>query len=478
VKTIKNIFDTFKTRYVRYGGYAAMITLATVLGLIFINLIVQQLSPQFDLTKNKLFSLSEQTLQVVDKLENPVTVYGLWEPGKETRQVKEVLDRYAARSKNFRLEIVDPDKNPGLISKYDKEGKGVDKGSLIVEGEKGYRIIGNMDLYDINYADPQNPQITGFSVEKRITGALLYVSAGVTPVIYEITGHKEKSLFDMGMKETVERENYSLKQLNLLQSDIPEDASCLILNGPKADFAKGEIDRILAYLEKGGRLFVLMDFQSGPAPNLNQLLAGYGIQWDFGVVVEMNKNYNTGNPFHAAPDLGSHEIVAPLRQHNTPVILQFAQGIRVLDVKRRTIEIEPLLQTSRDSFLRVDLSNNSPTLSGSDKEGPVLVAAAVKEVLDYQTNKETRLVAVGSGTVLEPLSLFGQVPGNIDLFMNSITWLQDRPESISVRSKSLITFPMNVTGLHIIIFGLLFVVLIPLAFFGAGLITWLKRRHL
>jgi hypothetical protein len=192
----------------------------------------------------------------------------------------------------------------------------------------------------------------------------------------------------------------------------------------------------------------------------------------------MNKNYNTGNPFHAAPAFGSHEIVAPLQQHSTPVILQFAQGLRVLDVKRRTIEIEPLLQTSPNSFLRSDLSNNSPNISGTDKEGPVLVAAAVKEVLDYQTNKETRLVAVGSGTVLEPLNPFGQIPGNIDLFMNGIAWLQDRPESTSVRSKSLITFPMNVTGLHIIIFGLLFVVLIPLAFFGAGLITWLKRRQL
>ena len=180
-------------------------------------------------------SLSDQTLQVIDKLDEPVTVYGLWEPGKETRQVKEVLDKYVARSRNFRLEVIDPDKNPGLIARYDKEGRGIERGSLIVEGKKGFKVIRTMDLYDINYANPQNPQVTGFSVEKRITSALLYVSSGTTPAIYELAGHKERSLIELMMKEQVERENYTLAQLNLLQSDIPADASALIINSPKAD---------------------------------------------------------------------------------------------------------------------------------------------------------------------------------------------------------------------------------------------------
>lgn len=476
---LKNLItQSLKTRQVKYGGYAALITLVVVIGLIFANLIIQTLAPQFDLTHNKLFSLSEQTAQVLETIKSPVTIYGLWEPGKESQQVKEVLDKYTAKSKNISLEIIDPDKNPGLVMKYDKTKEGIEKGSLIIEGEKGFKVLSSMDLYDVNYANPQNPQITGFSVERRVTGALLYVSSGVTPVIYEITGHKGKALFDLAMKPVIERENLDIQQINLLQTEIPEDASCLIINGPKEDLSKGETEKILSYLEKGGRLLLLADFQAGPAPNLNSMLGSYGIQFDYGVVVEMNKNYNTGNPFHAAPDMGDHEIVRPMREQNTPVILQFAEGLRILDVKRRTVEIEPLLSTSNSSFLRVDLSNNSPSLAGTDKPGPVLVAAAVKETLDYEKKTETRIVVVGSGTLLEPLSLFGQVPGNTDLFMNGVTWLQDRPETIAVRSKSLITMPMNVSGLEMALFGLLFVMIIPLALFGAGLFVWLKRRHL
>jgi hypothetical protein len=62
--------------------------------------------------------------------------------------------------------------------------------------------------------------------------------------------------------------------------------------------------------------------------------------------------------------------------------------------------------------------------------------------------------------------------------MNSLTWLEDRPENISVRSKSLFVLPMRLNALHIIVFGLLFVIVIPLALFVGGLVIWLKRRHL
>lgn len=470
--------ESLETRQVKYGGYAAIITLAVIIGLVLVNLIFQQLSPQFDLTQNKLFSLSDQTQQVLGKLDEPVTIYGLWEPGKESQQIKEVLDNYASRSKNIHLHIVDPDTNPGLMMKYDREGRGMDKGSLIVEGSKGFRVIRMMDMYDVNYMNPQNPQITGFSVEKRVTDALLYVSTGITPVIYEITGHKEVSLIDMMMKDTVERENYELKQLNLMQSEIPEDAAALVINSPSTDYDSGETEKILTYLEGGGKLLIAMDFRTGLATNLNDMLASYGLKFDFGLVIELDKNYNTGNPFHVIPDFGNHEIVAALQERKTPAILSLSRGLSILDMKRRTIEVEPLLASSRNSMLRIDLSSDSPALQETDQPGPILMGVAVREQLEDDPQKETRIVAFSCGEILSPLDPFGQVPGNIDLFMNGITWLEDRQETLSVRSKNLMTMPLYLGGWQIVIYALLFVGVIPLALFGAGLFTWLRRRHL
>jgi ABC-type uncharacterized transport system involved in gliding motility auxiliary subunit len=77
------------------------------------------------------------------------------------------------------------------------------------------------------------------------------------------------------------------------------------------------------------------------------------------------------------------------------------------------------------------------------------------------------------------LSLAAQgIDGNRDLFMNSLTWLQDRPENITIRAKSLYLLPMRMNLGQIIIFGALFIFIVPVVFFTAGFVVWLKRRHL
>ncbi|MDR2101837.1 MAG: GldG family protein, partial [Treponema sp.] len=244
-------FESLHTRYIKYGGYAALVTIAVIAGLILINLIFQQISPQFDLTKNKFFSLSDESIKVIESIESPVIIYGLWEPGRENTQIKEVVDLYIARNRNIHLEIVDPDKNPGLLTKFDKNNEGLPSGAIIVEGPKGFKVLSLYDMYDISYANPQSPQITGNAIERRITSALLYAGSGETPAVYEISGHNEIPLSDLRMQDLIERENFSLKQLNLILSDIPADASVLVLNSPRSDFSPGETEKLLGYLEKG-----------------------------------------------------------------------------------------------------------------------------------------------------------------------------------------------------------------------------------
>jgi ABC-type uncharacterized transport system involved in gliding motility auxiliary subunit len=89
---------------------------------------------------------------------------------------------------------------------------------------------------------------------------------------------------------------------------------------------------------------------------------------------------------------------------------------------------------------------------------------------------QARIVAIGGGSLLS-LAVRG-FDANRDLFMNSLTWLQDRPENITVRSKSLYLLPMRVNLVQVIVFGVLFIFVFPMAFFITGFVTWLRRRHL
>jgi hypothetical protein len=474
---IKTISESFKTRQVRYGGYAALITLAVIAGLILVNLITGQFSPQVDLTSSSLFSLSEQTIQVLDSIESPVTIYGLWRPGEENPDVTTVLDLYLARNKNLHLNIVDPDRNPGLVMRFDKDKAGISSGAVIVEGAKGFKVISSMDMYDWSYSE-SGRSVTGVAVERRITSALLFAGSGETPVIYELSGHNEVSLADFGLTETVERENYALKQINLVQSDIPSDASAIIINAPQSDLTRQDADKILDYLEKGGRLLLLVDYRVREGALLNEVLASYGLHLDYGRVIEGNLEYIAfGYPNMVVPDPAEHDITSPLMDKATsPLVLPDAMGISELTTKRRTVEIKPILVSSSDSYLRTDLTETSQTRVASDRQGPFTLAASAMDPSWIQGNQsQARIVVIASANML---ALNQQIPWNQDFFMNSLTWLEDRPETLSLRSKSLFVLPMRLNGLQLLIFGALFVIIIPLAFFISGFVTWLKRRHL
>ena len=480
IRGITHIRESFKTRQTRYGGYAALITIAVIAGLILVNLIVGQLSPQLDLTQSKLYSLSEQTQQVLGQINTPVKIYGMWKPGEESQDIMTVVNLYLAKNKNLSLQVIDPDKNPGFVTKYDKEKKGISRGSLIVEGDKGFKVIGPYDMYDFT----QNQQgggssVTGVAVERRMTSALLFVGTGITPIVYELTGHGEIALSALNFQDTVERENFSLKSLNLLLTAIPDDASVIIINGPRRDIGDAEAQKLLDYLGKGGRLLVLADYNIGTLTNLNNVLASYGVAFQYGVTVETNSNYMINLPFSEIPDMVDHDITKPLADKSkTPVLLQGAMAITPLDTKRRTVDIKPLMTTSSGAYLRTDLTNNAAGKIPSDVSGPLVLGMAIMDPSYIQgTEPQARIVLIGCSNLL-PIAAQVGVDSNRDMFMNSLTWLGDRPESISVRSKSLYLLPMRLNLVQIVIFGGLFILIIPIAFFITGFVTWLKRRHL
>jgi len=480
IKGLKYIRDSFKTRHFKYGGYAALITLAVIVGLIVINLIIGQFTIQIDMTESGLFSLSEQTTQVLDQINEPVNLIGLWRPGEENPQLVQVIDLYRSKSRNIRFEAKDLNRNPSLTQQYDTNNTGLQPGSLIVEGPKGFKVIAPGDMYDYMYNQRGGRQVTGLAMERQITAALVYAATGTTPVIYEIMGHyQEYTLADIGMQDLIEKENFFVRQINLFQSDIPEDAAGLILSTPRLDLSRAEADKILDYLESGGRLFVTVDYRIGELTLLNEVLASYGMQVEFGRLIENDRNYTAGFPYIEYLEFfPEHEITKPLMDQRMPVLLANSMGITETPAKRRSVELKPLLTSSGNSFIRTDIFDTSVTMSATDIPGPIDIGMTATDPYWIDPNNpvpQARIVVIACGTVLE---MAGYSPGNIDLYMNSITWLVDRPETLTVRSKSMFLLPMRINENLMIIYGIIIVILIPLGFFISGFVIWLRRRHL
>ncbi|HHU82370.1 MAG TPA: GldG family protein [Firmicutes bacterium] len=478
MKNLK-ILASFQTKKFKYGGHATLLTVIVVVLLIVLNLLVEQVPVKLDLTENRLFTLSEQTLQILDRLEQDVAIYGVAEPGKENRMVDEVARRYSRRTPRVSVEYLDPYRQPAFIRQFDPEGKGINEGSYIVASGDKYRVIDRWELFNINYQNPFQPEVTGLVAEERFTSAIMYVTAEKNPKVYALKGHGEEEL-PLNLRERLRHENYELKELTLVGKEkLPEDLDLLLVFSPKRDLTVEEEEKIREFLAAEGRALFILNWYVADLPTFQSLLRSYGLKLQPAVIVEGDADRHAGNPVWLLPEMKEHEILTPLVNERMPVLFPLAQALEILDVRRRSLEFTPLLTTSAKAWGKVDPNPATAEKEPGDLDGPFTVAIAVvdKEWTEATGELETRLVVTANSHFLATQFLI-QVPGNLNFIMNSLNWLSDREDVISIRPRSLIHLSLRMSGWQKLIYSGIVVILIPLLALGAGVVVWLRRRHL
>ncbi|MEZ0537003.1 GldG family protein [Caldicellulosiruptoraceae bacterium PP1] len=483
MKVDLNFKASFRNRKFKYGGYAALITAFVLVILIVANLLVSQIPLKLDMTQNKLYSLSDQTIKALKDLKKDITIYALYATGNENEIVNQFLKKYEDSSKRISIKYIDPYKNPGLVKQYDKSGAGIDEGSLIVVSGSKFRVIGKYDMIEYNVDNTTGQtNVTGLKLEQLLTPAILYVTSDTNPVLYELQGHGEDTIIKLGVSSDFESANFEIKDLNLLTSGkVPDDATAVVVISPKNDLTDKETTILKNYFSKGGRALFLMDVVSNKLNNFNKIFESFGINLAQGVVMEGDNNNNAGNPIWILPKLESHEIVDPISSSNMYVLFPGSQAITEAKLKKRTLTIENLLTTTNNSWLRTNLKDNSLTKGKDDKSGPFALAVAVTDKAQGLNNmlkpKDAKIVVMASAVFLNE-QYSKQVPGNLNLVVNSLNWLQEKKTDIQIASKDLTIERLNISTTQSLIVSGIAVIVIPVIIFLAGLSVWLRRRHL
>ena len=107
------------------------------------------------------------------------------------------------------------------------------------------------------------------------------------------------------MLDDIADENISVESLSLLTIDkIPQDYECIIINAPTTDISATEKDVLLTYLKAGGNMLLFTDYSDGDMPNLDEVMAYYGVSKVDGIVVEGDSDkYLRGYPHYILPDI-------------------------------------------------------------------------------------------------------------------------------------------------------------------------------
>lgn len=277
----------FRSRAFRSGGYCIVVSLIVAAIVVAVNLFAAQIPAtitKIDTTAQQLYTLGEQTKSVVSALSKDVTVYLVAQSGAEDATISEVLERYAALSDHVKIENIDPVMYPKTIEQYTSSQ--ITQNSLIVISGERSRVISNSEIYVYDYS---NYYYTGsydvsFDLESALTSAIDSVTSDNLPKLYALTGHGESELSDT-MKTAVEKENMTLESLSLLSKEgVPEDAGAVLILSPQSDLASEEVEKLLAYMNAGGKLLLITDYVETDMPNLLELCEAYGVTAAQGIV--------------------------------------------------------------------------------------------------------------------------------------------------------------------------------------------------
>jgi ABC-type uncharacterized transport system involved in gliding motility auxiliary subunit len=446
-----------------------LLLVVVVLGiLVLFNVLGARHHKRFDFTQAKLHSLSDQSIKVAKALRGDITIKAFFREGNMSRgRMEDLLKIYSYHSPRIKYEFIDPDKNPGLIKRYEITTDGT---TILEAGDKDTRITA--------------------TTEEDLTNAIIKVTREKKKVIYFLEGHGEPSTETSDengysfAKDDLVKLSYDVKKLTLaLPETFPKDCAALVIPGPKKDLLPTELETIQKYLEGGGRVYFMVDPQE--APGLTPYLEKLGFKLQNDIIIDQPSIFGGDYLMPMMSGLEYHEIT---RNFRYATIYPLARSVDVIDPKPDDIQTSQVLgKTSDYAYLKKDFAlKEKMTLKEiafdpkKDKRGPIPMAALAslkaKTGPDGKSLPEGRLVVFGDSDFVS--NRFYNYQGNGNLFLNALNWLTEEADLISIAPKTSNPRTIQLTPSQGKLVFWVSVILLPLAVLSFGVSIWVRRRSL
>ena len=435
----------------------------------------------FDFTEDKIHSLSDMSKQILESLDKDVKITII-----NMSEIEENLaNQYNSINNRITVEVVDD--MSARTDLQDEYGLTANSSAIIVESDYNYKLLGSNNLYTYDYTTYQQIDTR----EEAITNAIIDVTTEERPVVYNLVGHNKYSTdyFYLFLNDLY-NEAYDVNDLDLLTAgEVPEDCSVLMITSLAEDITTAERDSILKYIDKGGKIILFTDPNSTgkEMPNFQKVLDEYGISISKGVMLEQDEDrvmYGTSSAILVT--VSPYSSVTGPTGMNIEACFMTTGRIDFEDsdkLEELGIEVETLATTSDESFYRTDYSNTSNEKTDDDEDAPnATVGALIKKTIDDDTTSElivysnnifiTNLqIAISEQQAMYALDFYN----NEDLAMNSIAYLTDRENMITIRKDTEITTYTVTEQQNTIILAVIFT--IPAVIVVIGIIVWQVRRR-
>lgn len=439
---------TFSGRATWFYGVSALTAVLLVGAVAAANYAAVRKKVSWDLTKGGIFTLADDTVKTLEGLSDEVKVTAFYGPADPAyAEVKDLLDRYKARTDKLAVEYVDPYAAPQLVQ------------------EKGIREGGPRVIFSHGSSEARAGEIS----EESFTNALVKALRKGEKKLYVVTGHGERDVADVQGQEGYGRvakalgdEGLAAAALQLTTGDVPDDAAAVLVLGPEKPFFEPEVESLRKYLEKGGRLFVALE-PGFADPNLEKLLESYGFVFENALVVDpLSRLMGGGAAIPVAQTYAEHEI---LRGFALATLFPTARPVAASGSAEPRPTILALSNPS--AWGETNLADPQARYDEGEKRGQLGLAAVV-------TKGDTRIVALGDVDFAS--NQYESAGGNSDFFLNAVNWLASQEERITIRPRTRESSRLVLTEADATFLNLFSLNVLPMLVLAAGLSVWLVRR--
>ena len=460
----ENLLKIFKRKGARYGASSGVVLLFAIIAIAGTAYITSKprFNKNWDVTKNKLNTLSDQSYKILDKIK------------KENAPIK--IKAFFAEEDAVKSNFVD------LLALYQAEKPDLDvtyrNTSINFEEAKGENLTNPNTVIFRN--GKNEARITIFN-EQAITNALLKVMKNEVKKILFTKGHGEGDLDAQDAsgylfaKNELENNNYEVKQISLI-SELDEltKAAVVVIPGPRYDFSEQETKLLENYLEKGGAVFLLVSALN-PVANLNKLTQKYGIQINSDLLVLNPKSQQAqiyGKNFALVNEFdNSHQITRDFaNETKVGVLVSSTRSVSKSPKEVQNIRVEELAKTFAPLTIHINGVNSSKDLQGDLSKR---VDTNQHSILTIATTPKSRLLVGGSSDLVTNVGTQDSVKR--DLFVNSINYLAQDEDFIAIRPKETGKSTIDLTSSRSQLTLFFFSFLYPFLFLGSGMIYWLHR---
>ena len=503
-------------RQLKHGMMATVLTLIFVAAVVLVNVIATVIFERYpltiDLTKEKKYSISDQSEEYVKSIDTDVivTVFATEDNflalSDYTRQAVEVLKKFTQYNDRISYRFVDIDANPDIVKDYGtdtvssyeimfetnptSEIKRTRKVTLIDLLSFNDELLTNLNNYGmtletlvtqmggpLTFLQYYGAYVEASRADEAFTSALMAVTDPNPVTAVFVTGRKEADTLAY-LQTLLEANGYQVKTIDITKEEIPAETNLVVVPAPTVDYLPEEVKKLSDYLDNDGKMGKQMLYagsvRQGETPNLDEFMEEWGVKIGSGIVCEQSGDNYYRFPYYTITDNVSENFTQDVS--SDPVLLNcMSRPITLLFDERNNNGTEAYVKSTANAYV-IDMKTGDQLNKGQQ----IYTAVASKAVFSSETGEGTysNIIVYGAVETLADSYLSFTQFTNREYVLSLINGVTHKTSTgITIEPKVITGNVFDLTDSQRSVLQWTFTLIIPAVVLIIGGIIWLRRKN-